>query len=765
MNIERVQQTIGRQTVVMTSPPQRIPDSKVVDAPLLGNGDVGIAIAGDGSKQEFFVAKNDFWQQPYLGETREQRLDRLLEEHVGLSCFTAAGPRPVGRLCVTAAVLEGASYRQEQDILNAEVRGTFQQGDAVLKTCSWMQADRNILLTQLCSEGDAPITALVYHHMGAVDMDGFDHEMFNADGALWMSRCANTANVPDRRIAGMLTHVVTPGVEVTWTPVKWSVEALTFTLHKGDCVLLATAIVSDLDAAADGVLPARFGLKSHELLRYARQVLADLTLARVAAHQRTHRQWWLDFWRESLIHIGDPVVEKSYYVSIYILACCIRQGKVPPGLFGNWVTTDYPAWTGSYTVNYNYQSPPWGLYTGNHVAITASYCDPLLDAIDICRVFAREKLGRRGLYMPVELGPWGMVCATLFWSQKSNATYCAVNPLMHFYCTWDLDYAAKMYPYLIETANFWEDDLQWVEGRYVIEKDSASEAFAADELNPLLSLGLIRMLFTGLLCISAELGRDADRRAKWQHILDHLSAFPTHEQDGRTVFSLTECNGVKSRVDNTIQIQPIYPGGQVGLDSDPELLRVARNTFEVMPRWDDFNGFGTYYTAGARLGHDPVALLDHLREQCVLHALPNGYIWHGGGGIEDCSAVPTCLHEMMYQSHEGVLRFFPVWPHGRDAFFIQLRGYGAFVATAQIENDEVVFVVIQSEKGRLCTVQNPWRDAPVRLYRNGRKEDAQRLGGARMTIETEPGDVIMLLPDRDEGDALNRITAYLDLIG
>lgn len=38
-------------------------DRKFVDGPIMGNGDVGIAMGGPPEQQRFYIGKNDFWSQ------------------------------------------------------------------------------------------------------------------------------------------------------------------------------------------------------------------------------------------------------------------------------------------------------------------------------------------------------------------------------------------------------------------------------------------------------------------------------------------------------------------------------------------------------------------------------------------------------------------------------------------------------------------------------------------------------------------------------
>lgn len=71
--------------------------------------------------------------------------------------------------------------------------------------------------------------------------------------------------------------------------------------------------------------------------------------------------------------------------------------------------------------------------------------------------------------------------------------------------------------------------------------------------------------------------------------------------------------------------------------------------------------------------------------------------------------------EMLFQSHEGVLRFFPAWPRDLPARFGTLRAVGAFLVLGECANGAVRSARIESEKGRPCRVQNPWPGHTVRI--------------------------------------------------
>ena len=71
--------------------------------------------------------------------------------------------------------------------------------------------------------------------------------------------------------------------------------------------------------------------------------------------------------------------------------------------------------------------------------MTDSYQDTLLAVIPLAQRFARDMLGVDGIYLPVELGPWGTVCSMLFHNQKTYASFCCVNLFMRYYMTLDVN--------------------------------------------------------------------------------------------------------------------------------------------------------------------------------------------------------------------------------------------------------------------------------------------------------------------------------------
>lgn len=717
----KILQIVQKHQAVINAPPKLVPTQGMPDGPLMGNGDVGVVAAGPANEQVYCIGKNDFWNRT---------------PHRALILA-------VGAVRLSIPSLAGASYRQVQRMDIGEVQGEFAVGNVSLQTRTWVQADENLLITLLTNKGTEPITVSVHQTCGPVpllvdsnkgkrklktDVEGMVNSAVHADakaGTLDFSRKGDSLPGQCREVA-VATRIV--GVE-SHEAANASDPGLEFTIKPAETAALATVVLSDLDAK--------------NFAEAAKQRVAALQMADFRYLSVRHHVWWEAFWGRSFLEIPDKKIEQHWYAAQYVMGCCSRPGKVAPGLWGNWITTDFPCWRGDFHLNYNFQAPFYIVYSSNHAELSL----PVYQAVSEWLPNARETAKRRGwkgVHFPVGIGPWGLMPMPREkdWGQRSNAAYLALNYIWHYQYTQDVDFLRKtLYPYLLEVADFWEDYLKFENGRYIIYNDSIHEG-SGSNMNGVLSLGLVRTLFTNLLSMSKDLGVDENRREKWEHILSHLSDYPLQERNGKKIFRYTE-RGMSWCRDNTLGIQHIYPGCAIGLGSDPKLLEISRDMIEAMSRWDDNNGFSSWYTACARVGCDPTLMLKNLRKVCDKRSMPNLIITYGGGGIENVSGF-LCLNEMMLQSYEGVLRFFPCWPKDQDARFGTLRAVGAFLVSAEIKNGLVGDVKIVSERGRECNVQNPWPGKSVVLIRNGVKSET--LSGDRVKFKTLPGEAIGLKP-------------------
>ncbi len=470
------------------------------------------------------------------------------------------------------------------------------------------------------------------------------------------------------------------------------------------------------------------------------------------------------------MEIPNKTIEKQFYFSLYYLASCMRKGEYAPGLYGGWVLKN-PAWAGIAPINYNYQAPYYCLVPTNHLDLADSYEQQILDWIPQAKKNA-EAHGFQGLYF--EAYPRRSMFSARRWTgldnlnrdcfmcQKSNGILAATHMILRYYHTRDLEYARLIYPeFLKGLGEFWVDDLKWDGTRYVIENDYVHEGPVniLPQTNPLTSLGCLRLLFQALIDISQALGVDLELRPVWQERLEKLSRFPTFTRNGRTVFRnqesgtsaawSRECGydedfSVWSSCCAIPEMALMYPGSQIGLFSDPELLTVARETVAQQARWTDDNMTCFFYPSAARVGHDPAEILEQMTHMIQTKTNTNLTYTFGGGGIENFNTVPATLVEMLCQYFQGKVKLFANWPKNMPAKFGNLLIYGNFLVSSQLLNNQVQYIGILSNRGEILKLVNPWPDREVVCYRNG--EEAEILSGEEFDLPTGKGERICLAP-------------------
>ena len=325
-----------------TAPPKVIDTDQMTDAPLMGNGDLGVAILGGIDAMTFSLNKNEFWS---LSEGRVKAMERLTLAIPGMA---------------------GASYAMTEDIGVGEVTGTFAVGGKTITTKSWVQADdstQNRLITQLTLTGGGTLTASVT--LAAGQGNTYASAVGVMGDVLYRDVRADTADTvgtqPTRRV-----RVATRVVGGSGTVAN---DALTFTLTSDAPVSLVTGVMSNLDDAD-----------------YQARVLASVMSPGpddLTALEATQRSWWDRFYRQSFVEIPDKLVEEYFYASLYLLGSASRTGEQAPGLWGNWVMKD-PGWNGDYELSYNYEAPFYAAFPTNHVELADSYDQPIIDWLPQC---------------------------------------------------------------------------------------------------------------------------------------------------------------------------------------------------------------------------------------------------------------------------------------------------------------------------------------------------------------------------------------------
>jgi hypothetical protein len=185
------------------------------------------------------------------------------------------------------------------------------------------------------------------------------------------------------------------------------------------------------------------------------------------------------------------------------------------------------------------------------------------------------------------------------------------------------------------------------------------------------------------------------------------TAFPT------PMVTLYQDHTVRSSSAGMSCPQVIFPGWNIGLESDPALLQAASNTVWLAAQWFDFNDCCTFYPGAACAGYNPNAILTNLDAVLTYYQFPNFMILFGGGGTENYAIVPATLAAMFVQSYQTNIHIFPNWPANQSAAFANHNACGGFLVSSAITLGSANYVQIQSNAGQMLNLANPWPGAVV----------------------------------------------------
>lgn len=686
-----------RHIAVINKKPELSGKQSTPDGAINGNGDLGIILGNQGNGMRIYISKNDLWY--------------------GVERYDSGGIKPLGYIDIDIPETLYKNYYVEQDMDNGELRCKFENGE---KCCE--------IHTRVCKAENAVMIESVGNFSVNPVLKVFEGQTQGEKGSFSESGC----EVIYRSFAG---------------------AACAYETHCYGALKKVSDNMWYLFVATnhDTENPKEYAV---EKTRNIDEIKYDNLI-------KEHYSLWRKFWSKSSFTLSDEELELGWYASQYFLACSAGNEKFPPGIFGNFITVEYPSWHGDYHLNYNYQAPFYAACSSNHVEFTDCYHAPLEEFMKKGRKLA-SVYKCRGIIYPVGISPKGL-CSELnkdlkywferlFLGQKSNAIHPADIMVFRWKTTRDTEYAQKhAYPYIKECLEFFEDYAVFENGRYTVKQDAAHEVpyYKPDfkereykryinDTNNILTLGMLRMCLEAGTDMAKTLGVDVEKQKKWQDMLNNLSPFPTYYRNFKKVYRYTE-KGMAWHGDNDVGLQHIYPAGCIGLSSDSETLKIARNTFEQKAKYCylDGNAVCSFFPMAARLGIDAKVIIQKLHEHNSKILLPNMLFLHGGGCLEDCSIVANTLNEMVLQSHDGVLRLFPCWDNGIDVAFENLRAYGAFLVTSSVKNGKIGVTTVFSEKGEHLEMIMPYKNCKVQ--RNG---EIVETSGNTISLDTSANDVI-----------------------
>ena len=450
--------------------------------------------------------------------------------------------------------------------------------------------------------------------------------------------------------------------------------------------------------------------------------------------QRASAKSWAEFWSKSAVEFQDRELERIWYHNQYVLACCLREGKLAPGLFGNWSSGKIgTAWHGDYHMNYNTQQVWWGVFSSNHVEQHLPYVELCEKLTALGESYAREKFGLPGAFYfhsaypvpskvnPYPAPPWGYEVCETPWTVQSL--------WWHYLYTQDLDFLKRAYPMLRSASRFLAAYVKKLDdGKYHIIPTVSPEnwGFTVDmRLNKdcIIDVALSQFVLNASHEAAALLGMDKAERDDWNEIRKNLADYPTVDGPYGKVWLDVPGAPAEWIYNVPVTLAPVFPGEQVGLGIGEKYLELARNSARTV-RLEGGNDLVYLPIIKARLGQLDVADFKNEVRYCQLaNGISNDRVRQTGGRYAESTdfdfmmrmgvwtenlSLPAVLNECMLQSYSRTLRLFPNTTNLGKARFQDLRAAGAFLVSAEWDGQAVTGLSVLSEKGVALRLYKPW---------------------------------------------------------
>lgn len=476
-----------------------------------------------------------------------------------------------------------------------------------------------------------------------------------------------------------------------------------------------------------------------------------------------HRNWWKDYWAKSEIHIGDELLEKTYYRSMYLFASCSRKGYHPMPLQGVWTADNdaLPPWRGDYHHDTNTQLSYQSYLKANRLEEGEAFIDYLWNLKPQFEKVAREFYQVDGLLIPgvstidgKPMGGWAQYSLSptmSIWTAQSFDEYYLYTGDEHFL-------SDRAFPFLDGVARAIAGLLKEENGKLYLPlstspeiHDAEPEAYLTPNSN--FDLALMRYLYSRLIEYCRILGKDD---SFYKEIFDKLDDIALI--DGYIGLNAKERLTESHR--HFSHLMCLYPLHLINYDTDEnkEIYHKAIHELEYlgMGMWVGFSyAMCAQIYAMAEMGN---AAYEKLRQFADGFVADNGFHLNGDFKhkgystfhyrpftLESLFGYCDALQEMLLQEHQGYLHVFPSIPQEwrtRKISFTNLRSYGGVLVSARAEDGVLKELELTAPRTMTIRVKNTFACEQLSVTYKENHDKIDVIDGY-VDLKLQPGTVII----------------------
>ena len=647
------------------------------------------------------------------------RLNRATWKPGDTSFFTSSYPSTGELRFELDESLKGKDSRLRLDVESATV--SLSVGKAKIKT---VVARKDVLISEVSGKGSVKAIHLEYPEDRDKDYPDIVYDAVNDNTFTYTVKIPLNEN-KDLHFAGIIRLIDAKGrLEGTKIVIEDSKDTFT----------VMTSVFTNWNYED----PLKEGL-----------VFADEYEKSLAEIYAEHREYWNSFFARSSVTLPDKFLERVYYINQYALDCSSGEGGVMKhhacGLNGLWDIRHPNLWGSMWYWDVNIQAAFAGVFSSNRLNLGKVFSDGLLTYVSLAERFAHDVHDMKGAaldypyHVYYSTWPW---CAQYLWAQYEYSQ--------------DEEYLRnEAYPLFLKLCEFACELFKWDEkrGEYVVYPDISPEQGPLSH-NTVITVASVKYMLKFTLEAAKILGDENEILERSRKLLENLPAYPTVTDDYGTRLKDSEDAPANLWIRHPSMLMPIFPTGEIDIDSPKELRDMAINSVRFLEENCEIGVFQVSWLAAvsARMGDGQRAIrllyemgMDHLLRSnglaaeenerfmnyCLIARQPLYYPCM----MEFTGEMLAAVNEMLMQSNGGVIRLFPAMPNGDPEYdrlimrghplneytaryneypawenvsFESLLARGAFEVSSELKDSRLVYLKITSRVGGRVRITSPY---------------------------------------------------------